>query len=83
MQTLERAQGESFFMALKNEAARNMTLGELMDSQALEIKVMEIEPGKVKLCIDLPEAITVISSGFSHKQHGSDFPPHLPLQQGD
>ena len=83
MQTLERAQGESFFLTPKDEAARNMTLGELMGSKALEIKVMEIEPGKVRLCIDLPEAITVISSGFNNKQHGSDFPPHLPLQQGD
>ena len=83
MQTLERAQGESFFLAPKNEAARNMTLGELMDNHALGIKVMEIEAGKVRLCIDLPEALTVIQSSFNNKQHGSDFPPHLPLQQGD
>ena len=35
----------TFFLAPKDEAARNMTLGELMDNRSLEIKIMEIEPG--------------------------------------
>lgn len=83
MQTLDRKPGESFFLGLSSEEARNMTLGELLDTQALEIKVMDITTGRVSLSIDMPEEITIICSDLTDKRHGSDFPPHQPVQQGD
>ena len=83
MQSLDRRLGESFFLGLNSEAARNMTLGELFDYQALEVKVMKITAGKVSLSIDIPEEITLICSELTDKRHGSDFPPHQPIQPGD
>lgn len=83
MQTVDRRPGESFFLGLSSEAARNMTLGELLDTHALEIKIMDIRAGKVSMSIDIPGEFTIICSELTDKRHGSDFPPHQPVQQGD
>jgi len=83
MQTLDRTQGESFFLGLGDEAARNMTLGELLDTETLEIKVTSVKAGQVRLTINIPKAISIIPAELAEKRHDSDFPPHRPIQRGD
>ena len=83
MHRLDLKAGDSFFFGMSKESARNMTLGELLDNEAFEIKIMDIAEQRVYLSIDIPHEISIIHSDFTDKQHGSNFPPHRPIQQGD
>ena len=83
MLTLERKIEDSIFLALSPDADPNITLGELFESGVIEIKVTKIEGTRVKLSIDAPKPISIIRAELSDKPHGTDFPSHAPVQDGD
>ena len=83
MLILERKLEESVFLGLGPNVDRDMTLGELFENGAIEIKVTKIEGAKIKLAIEAPEPISIIRAELLDKKHGTDFPPHEPVQDRD
>ena len=83
MSELNRQEGESIFLSLAPGSDPGITLGELFDRGAIEIKVTQIADHTVTLSIAAPEIINVIGAELVGKSHGTDFPPHEPIQGGD
>ena len=83
MLTLNRKEDDSLFLGLSPDADRSMTLGELFESGVIEIKVLKINDDRVELCIDAPGPLSIIRAELSGKIHGTDFPSHASVQDGD
>lgn len=83
MSELDRQEGESIFLGLAPGSDPGITLGELFERGAIEIKVTQIMDHTVTLSIAAPEVVSVIGGELAGKPHGTDFPPHEPIQGGD